>query len=430
MRRGLLALAIAAAACPNLDGAPCANDANCPDAQHCVAARCVTGSRSKLDYNDAGPDAGPDAGFDAGPDCAGAPLAGRLTLNGGYPLPTTNNAWADAWDHPPTLVGPDGGPPFEAPQYQVQVHSDGTYSLGVGVGRTYWIAGQYDFHQNNDAGDLLNDSLSYPAPVFAGFTNACDYNLDVSTLRRCEVITGYAPAVSSAPYVIDAVVDAPQLSGGGELSPAVSQMQVPDAGSSGTLTLILQADPTALDAGSLFGVDNTIDGGPGLPVWAKAGGLPIGIGNLGTVYNAFAGDYAFTIAGTGYPMGECHVEATPQSDSPVVQGVTPSDGGYAVTFKSANDVVSPGPGEVLQYADLVLVGTTDNDVLMVQWLTPPLAQDPTYHSAFVPTTSCPATRTCVLVVFSLRFKTTHLGATPVLVSEESSGFIYYPFKPQ
>ena len=443
MRRWLPALLALAGCPPSLDGAPCASDSDCPSSQRCVAPAAAPGSSSGSSTspaygkcqdgahqrNDYVLDSGVPS-IDAGPVCPGNPLAGTLTLNGGFSLPDANPAWVDVWDHAPALIGPDGGRPFEPPTIQVAADlQTGAFSVpGLSVGKTYWVSGQYALTFDLDAGDLVDDAVSPPTPYFTGFPPACNLPLDVSTLAKCEVVTAYNQSISTGSYVLDAIADVRDITSGAELTgPVVAQAQVPDAGAAEDLSLTLEDDPTVfdggLDGGVVFGGGDYTDGPP---VYARAGDLPFALASVGNVFTALPGSYAFSVTGTGYKAGSCAVPVSPQTSQPTLDTSTLGswgDAGIIVTWQSASDQEAAPPGTLIDYYDFILIGVTSNDALTVTWVSPYLPQNTNYHSIFVPLSACPSGDNCTMVIFSSRDVVSSIGANPLLVSREESGAI-------
>ena len=162
-----LALLVVAQCCACLSevGAKCNDDSNCPSGQYCAAGACAAGSPGDAGSLDAGLD---DGGVDAGPP---APLAGTVTLNGGFPEPSTNTAWVFAWDHPPQITANDAGTSIENPQLVTQTLDGGGYAFwDAGLGTSYYLAVEYNLngdgqiYQSGDSYDLFVSSHQAGAP--------------------------------------------------------------------------------------------------------------------------------------------------------------------------------------------------------------------------------------------------------------------------
>ena len=429
------------AACPpSLEGAPCFGDVNCPASQHCVGkpagpGTCVEGARGVHDYE---ADAGRDGGVDAGPQCASAPLAGTLTLNGFGMLPPQRAAWIDVWDHPPRVNSGDGGRFFEAPMVQVAIagQSTGFAVPGAEVGKTYYVAGQFDLLNNGDPTDLAHDVVSEPVAVTAGFDPACDLTVDVKSLRRCVVVTLLDQMIPT-PILFDEVVDVPDVTTGQELSGGVTVLGFdPDGGETVGRALSEQPDPTVLvDGGPLGGFSDAGGGSADTsPVWALAHPL-----NPSSLFmsdlQAYSGDYQFAVTAPGYMGTTCQVPVVVQTSAPVVDKVSqipgwPSGSGYTLKWTSADDqdAGAISSGTAVAYFDQIILVEYVNNVPIIVWVGPHLPQTPNREqTSIVPEGSCPVPqgKQCALFLFSERDQVVASGASPARESHELS--VYYLF---
>ncbi len=352
----LPALALCSA-CLSEVGAKCTADSNCPTNQFCSDGFCAEGSPS----DGGASDAGGDGGIDAGPQ---APLAGTVTLNGGFPEPSTNTAWVLAWDHAPA-ISEDAG--IENPQLIAQTGGDGTYAIwDAGVGTSYYLAVDYSI----DAEGVLEDSTNR-FDLFVGTQEAgapgCDaVTLDAQT-SACIAWSLYDGDTDTT-SIVALIADIPNVLNGDELPS--NNVQSAEA-----------TDPN----GNSYGMSQI--SGTGIPseLNGKYAYYP-----LGTAPPAESGDYHFVIKAQGYPKGTCDVQHQPLTQAPVI--ANPPDPWVSTVANQVSWTSAPGTEVDSIEIDTVNSNGTEGPEVY--------EQSPATSPWTVPAGSCPVSTKCRIIVTS------------------------------
>jgi hypothetical protein len=208
-------LALSTGCPPNLTGASCVNDCNCPRQQVCSAAHCIDGIGNDCGtLGDAGIDGGTDAGLgDGGPGY----FAGLVRLNHGIDKPTGRSAWVYGWTSWPDLSSgiPSGHVLFTA------TNANGTFVFtpptgGFADAGIYFLA-QYDLDGDGRPDVLTGDAYSLnPHPFFPSDPGSTNINLDVET-SSCFSFTTYN-SLTGATYLEALAASIPDIDTGQPLA--------------------------------------------------------------------------------------------------------------------------------------------------------------------------------------------------------------------
>jgi hypothetical protein len=358
-------------ACLNEVGAKCSDDSNCPTGQFCSSGSCADGAGSDAGQSDGGSDAGPQA-----------PIAGTVTLNGGFPEPATNTAWVLAWDHLPA-GSDDAG--IEDPQLIAQTGDGGAYAIfDAGVGTSYYLAVDYSIDTTGILDDGANRFDLFASPQVAGAPGCDAVTLDAQT-SAC-IAWSLFDGDTDTTSIVALIADIPDVTNGDEL--ATNDVQ------SATAT-----DPNGnnyeLNQISGTGIPSELNG--------KYAYYP-----LGTAPPAEGGNYHFVIKAQGYPKGICDVQHQPLTQAPVI--ADPPNPWVATVANEVSWTSAPGTeGDSIEI-DAVESNGTEGPELYESTATSPWT---------VPAGSCPVANKCRLIITSFHSATEGLRALSIASASSS-----------